>query len=122
MAARGDVQMRATKQHRYDDDDENAGRLMRRSNWKGSLALALVGLMTTVVSGYYSGLAAIGDRDRAQIERVGKLEERVENHYKAIMARLDDQAAREETNRQDARADVNAIRDEIMRMLREMRR
>lgn len=91
-------------------------------SWKGKAVIAFVGLASTIVSGYYSGLAAVGDRDRAQIERIAKLEERVENQYKSIVARLDEQKAREEQNRQDARADINGIRDEIMRMLREMRR
>lgn len=91
------------------------------SRWLKALGL-VVGLATTVVTGYYSGIAAVGDRDRAQGERIAAVETRVEDHYKAIIGRLDQIEARQAEDRRDTRADYQRIRDEILQILREVRR
>ena len=94
----------------------------RTDRWWVKIVLALIVAAGTVASGYYSGLAAIGDRERGLLERIVKLETQRESENKAIMARLDELKEQVTEQRRDARADVNGIRDEIMRMLRELRR
>ena len=91
----------------------------RTDGWKVRVALAFIALLSTVGGGYFSGLTAVGDRDRAQQDRLAQLETRVEDHYKAILARLDELKADQREDRQAARADINGIHDEIMRILRE---
>lgn len=85
------------------------------------IAFALVGLATTLGGGYWSGLQAIGDRERSLLERIVRLETSRENEYKAIMARLDELQAAQIRSDQAARADLNGIRDEIIRIIRNQR-
>ena len=80
--------------------------------------MGLLGLASTVVTGYYSGISAVGDRDRAQTIALAKVEERVDNNYKAIVALLDEMRRLQEQNHADARADINGIHGEIMQILR----
>ena len=79
-------------------------------SWKAKLAAGLLGLASTIAGGYYSGLTAVADRDRAQSERVRALEVRQEEQYRALLLRLD-----------DMRLDINGARSEILSILKERR-
>jgi hypothetical protein len=95
----------------------NSPRRAADRSWKGRAILSVIAIVGTLASGYASALVAVGDRDRAQIERLAKIEERQENTFKMILARLDQIDARQEQYRQDNRSDLNGVRAEILRML-----
>lgn len=90
-------------------------------SWKLKLVIGIIGLAGTAVSGYTTAMVAIGDRERALLERIVKLETQRESENKAIIARLDELKTQMTEQRQDTRADINRIRDEMIRILRNMR-
>ncbi len=92
-----------------------------RSGWKLKVAGLIIGLLGTIASGYYSGLAAVGDRERSLLDRIAKLEGQRESDHKAVMGRLDDLKEQFAQQRTDTRADINGIRDEILRIIRSSR-
>jgi hypothetical protein len=83
-------------------------------DWKLTIIMTLISTVGGGASGYYSGLAAIGERVRA-------VEVRQEEQYKALGARIDQitVSTREGTN--DIRTDLNGIRGELMAILKELR-
>jgi type II secretory pathway pseudopilin PulG len=78
------------------------------ATWKGKVAIGLVGVATTIASGYYSGASAVGARDSLQAERIRAIEVRQEEQTKAILSRLD-----------DLKMDINGTRAEILNILKE---
>ena len=81
---------------------------------KLKLALALVGLAVSGVTGYYSALAAIGERVRA-------VEVRQEEQYHALLDRIDQVGQRTRQGHEDIRMDLNGVRGEILAILKERR-
>lgn len=75
------------------------------------IGLALVGLVVSGVTGYWSSLMAIGERVRAA-------EVRQEEQYKAIMVRIDEVGSRTRQGHEDIRQDLDGIRREIMSIIR----
>lgn len=74
------------------------------------IALAILGLIISGVTGYFSSLAAIGERVRAT-------EVRQEEQYRSIMTRIDEIGSRTRQGHEDIRHDLDGIRQEIMRLL-----
>lgn len=83
-------------------------------DWKLTAIMALIGTAGGGGAGYYSGLAAIGERVRA-------VEVRQEEQYKALIQRIDDVGQRTRAGHDDIRMDLNGIRSEIMAILKERR-
>lgn len=85
------------------------------SDWKLKIIMALIGIVGGGGAGYYSGLAAIGERVRAA-------EVRQDEQYKALMFRIDDLRGEVRDMKTDMKADINGTRAEIMGILKERRR
>ncbi len=83
-------------------------------DWKLTIIMTLISTVGGGSAGYYSGLAAIGERVRA-------VEVRQEEQFKTLADRINavSVSTREGTN--DIRTDLNGIRGEIMQILRELR-
>lgn len=90
----------------------------RTDRWWVKIALALIITGGSVTSGYYTAMAAVGDRERSLLERIARLEAQRESDYKGIIGRLDDLKEQQATGRQESRADINGIRDEMFRIIR----
>lgn len=81
---------------------------------KLKIIMALIGIVGGGGAGYYSGLAAIGERVRAA-------EVRQDEQYKALMQRVDDLRDDVRELRTDMKSDINGTRAEIMGILKERR-
>lgn len=90
-------------------------------NWKKTLAIGALGLASTVVSGYYSGITAVGDRDRSMGERVAAVEVAQAEQYKALLELINQGDRNAHRRAEEIRGDLNAIRAEIMNILKERR-
>ena len=78
----------------------------------GKVSLAVVGLLLSGVTGYFSAQAAIGERVRA-------VEVRQEEQYRALVSRIDDMGSRTQQGHDNIRMDLQGIRSEIMAILKE---
>jgi hypothetical protein len=81
---------------------------------KVKVGLAAVGIVLSGVTGYFTSLAAIGERVRAA-------EVRQEEQYKLLMIRIDEVGSRTQQGHDDIREDLNGIHSEIMRILEKRR-
>lgn len=79
---------------------------------KLKIGMAVMGLVVSGVTGYYSGLAAIGERVRA-------VEVRQEEQYRALFDRIDQVGQRTRQGHDEIRMDLNGIRGEILAILKE---
>lgn len=85
-----------------------------RKDWKLTLIMTLVSTIGGGGAGYYSGLAAIGERVRA-------VEVRQEEQFRALGDRIDGITITTREGQNDIRADLNGIRSELMSIVRELR-
>lgn len=110
------MQDMTTRPPRRRADDNRFSRSVR-----GRVIIAALGLVTTLAASYGAGLKGADDhqldlraRIEAQEQEITGLKVRQTEQYNAILLRIND--TREDIR--GTRADLNGIRDEIMRILR----
>ena len=83
-------------------------------DWKLTVIMTLISTIGGGSAGYYSGLAAIGERVRAT-------EVRQEEQFKALSDRISQVTQTTREGQNDIRSDLNGIRGELMAILKELR-